>query len=313
MMNTHQPAGAGHDLQFATSVDHSNNQHVPIPSIPTLPPNTNTNTTMDGNVNNNNNPQQQESSYMTQLFESSAHPVICIFHVLFKALAIMTYLFGGLAEHSLNFITVSVCCILLLAIDFWVVKNVTGRLLVGLRWWAHVDLTVAEHNDNANINNSNDNANPNVNESPNNILSFAQDDETKWIFESKENVKINAFDQTWFWTILYATPCVWFFFFILGVLRLHFSWLITVSFGIALNCANVYGYWRCSKDQKAKFDAMLQRGAVAGASSAMKYNVLGKMAHFATRLGGVAANGVNGSNVGGSGGNNGYGNVGNVV
>ena len=23
--------------------------------------------------------------------------------------------------------------------DFWTVKNVTGRLLVGLRWWNHVD------------------------------------------------------------------------------------------------------------------------------------------------------------------------------
>ena len=189
--------------------------------------------------------------------------------------------------------------------------------MVGLRWWAHVDLAAAENNDNANINNSNNsntnpnvNVNANVNESPNNTLSFSQDDETRWIFESKENVKINAFDQTWFWTILYATPCVWFFFFFLGVLRLHFSWLITVSFGIALNCANVYGYWRCSKDQKAKFDAMLQRGAVAGATNVMKYNVLGKMAHFATRLGGVAAHGVSGS---GGGGNNGYGNVGNVV
>lgn len=29
--------------------------------------------------------------------------------------------------------------ITLLSIDFWVVKNVTGRLLVGLRWWNFVD------------------------------------------------------------------------------------------------------------------------------------------------------------------------------
>jgi hypothetical protein len=25
------------------------------------------------------------------------------------------------------------------AVDFWVVKNVTGRLLVGLRWWSDFD------------------------------------------------------------------------------------------------------------------------------------------------------------------------------
>ena len=23
--------------------------------------------------------------------------------------------------------------------DFWTVKNITGRLLVGLRWWNHID------------------------------------------------------------------------------------------------------------------------------------------------------------------------------
>ncbi len=29
--------------------------------------------------------------------------------------------------------------ILLLAFDFWTVKNVTGRLLVGLRWWNKIE------------------------------------------------------------------------------------------------------------------------------------------------------------------------------
>ncbi len=28
--------------------------------------------------------------------------------------------------------------VLLLAFDFWTVKNVSGRLLVGLRWWNEV-------------------------------------------------------------------------------------------------------------------------------------------------------------------------------
>lgn len=31
------------------------------------------------------------------------------------------------------------CVILLLSADFWTVKNITGRLLVGLRWWNYVD------------------------------------------------------------------------------------------------------------------------------------------------------------------------------
>ena len=246
-MNSQQ---AGHDLQFAASVDHTP-QNVAIPPVPTL------------DQTPNAGMQQQQQGYVTQLFESSAHPVTCIFHVLFKGLAIMTYLLGGIVEHSLNFITVTVCCILLLAVDFWVTKNVTGRLLVGLRWWAQVDLDAPDGTD-----------------------------ETRWIFESKENVKINTFDQTWFWTVMYATPLIWIFFLILGLLKFNFGWLITVSFGIALNCANVYGYWRCSKDQKAKFQQMVQRGAEMGAASAIRNNLFGKMANLAGSLGGNASNGT---------------------
>lgn len=29
-----------------------------------------------------------------------------------------------------------VLCVLMLVFDFWTVKNVSGRLLVGLRWWS---------------------------------------------------------------------------------------------------------------------------------------------------------------------------------
>lgn len=246
-MNSNQPPG--HDLQFTTSMGSNTPQNVPIPPVPTLNQTPNMNTSV------------QEKSLVSQLFDNSAQPVTCVFHVLFKGLAIMTYLFGGIVEHSLNFITVTVCCILLLAVDFWVVKNITGRLLVGLRWWAQVDLDAAEGTD-----------------------------ETRWIFESKENVKVNSFDQTWFWTTLYATPVVWIAFFIMGILRLNFGWLITVSIGIALNCANVYGYWRCSKDQKAKFQQMVQRGAEFGAVTAIRHNVLGKMAEFAGNIGGTYTN-----------------------
>uniref|UniRef100_A0A8D2ARN4 Golgi apparatus membrane protein TVP23 homolog n=1 Tax=Sciurus vulgaris TaxID=55149 RepID=A0A8D2ARN4_SCIVU len=32
-----------------------------------------------------------------------------------------------------------VTIILFLSCDFWAVKNVTGRLKVGLRWWNHID------------------------------------------------------------------------------------------------------------------------------------------------------------------------------
>ena len=34
-----------------------------------------------------------------------------------------------------NYVNTFVACVILLAFDFWTVKNVTGRYLVGLRWW----------------------------------------------------------------------------------------------------------------------------------------------------------------------------------
>jgi hypothetical protein len=37
-----------------------------------------------------------------------------------------------------NFTLIFVVTILLLAFDFWTVKNVSGRLLVGLRWWNEI-------------------------------------------------------------------------------------------------------------------------------------------------------------------------------
>ena len=66
----------------------------------------------------------------------SRHPHAAFFHLFFKSLALLVYMFSGM--FTSNFIFVCVICILLLAFDFWTVKNVTGRLLVGLRWWNYV-------------------------------------------------------------------------------------------------------------------------------------------------------------------------------
>ena len=58
----------------------------------------------------------------------SSHPKAAFFHLLFKSLALLVYIFSGI--FTSNFIFVAVLVILLLAFDFWTVKNVTGRLLV---------------------------------------------------------------------------------------------------------------------------------------------------------------------------------------
>ncbi|KAE8743910.1 hypothetical protein FOCC_FOCC009469 [Frankliniella occidentalis] len=68
---------------------------------------------------------------------SYRHPYVIFFHLLFRSVALITYLFGTFVSNS--FIAIFVTLILLLSMDFWTVKNITGRLLVGLRWWNYVD------------------------------------------------------------------------------------------------------------------------------------------------------------------------------
>ena len=193
-----------------------------------------------------------------QLSQSS-HPFVCIFHLLFKGIALFLYIFGGfLSQDSsghtsgFKFITLSVCCILALAADFWVVKNITGRLLVGLRWWNQVE-----------------------------------GDRTKWIFESAGNDKIvNKFDSSVFWTVLYVTPLVWSGLLFIGLLKFNLGWLLIVFMALSLSIANVYGYYKCSSDQKAQFQQMMQTSAQAGAMSAIRSGLFGFLANAATGGGG---------------------------
>ncbi|KAH0629567.1 hypothetical protein JD844_011734 [Phrynosoma platyrhinos] len=65
------------------------------------------------------------------------HPIASFFHLFFRVSAIIVYLLCELLSSS--YIACMVTIILLLSCDFWAVKNVTGRLMVGLRWWNQVD------------------------------------------------------------------------------------------------------------------------------------------------------------------------------
>ena len=61
----------------------------------------------------------------------------CLFHLAFKGASIFSFLFlnAFINEEVLTFIIVVVFA----AFDFWTVKNITGRLLVNLRWDSHID------------------------------------------------------------------------------------------------------------------------------------------------------------------------------
>jgi len=153
------------------------------------------------------------------------HPVVCLCHVGFRTCALLVYLFGGMFSSS--FIGVFVSVVLLLSIDFWTVKNITGRILVGLRWWNYIN----------------------------------DDGESSWIFESRSSQEgadtgavDNRLSQTevrFFWITLVAAPFLWVILFLTALFRFRFQWLVLVTIGLALSGSNMLGYLRCRLGSKS--------------------------------------------------------------
>lgn len=262
------------DLQFSSSVDTSQVQSVQISTAknqreksereiqassyegvhvgnrqqpPINLPN-NDNTSMTENILNS-----FSDTKIGGYLKESSHPIPLIFHLLFKVTALITYILGGWLAGSSNFVTITVICIILLALDFWVVKNVTGRLLVGLRWW--------------------------------NIV--YEDGSSRWLFESSEVKKGNKLDTRIFWLVLYATPAIWGLLFFFGVIKFEWNWLIIDAVALTLSGANVYGYYRCSSEQKVKLKALLQQGSDNLVASAFKQGpgMIGRFTKFASSTG----------------------------
>ncbi|OQR84651.1 hypothetical protein ACHHYP_13099 [Achlya hypogyna] len=164
---------------------------------------------------------------VTDSVRKAKHPVAALFHVLFKVLALLAYLFGGIFSSS--FVFVFVICILLLAFDFWTVKNVSGRLLVGLRWWNRIN----------------------------------EDGTSEWIFESHEDMtEVDPLDAKVFWTGLYGAPCIWALFLLIAVLKFNLEWALIAIVALMLSAANIVGYTKCSKDAKNKMKSMMAAGAL---------------------------------------------------
>ena len=62
-----------------------------------------------------------------------SHYVSCLWQAASLAFYILSTIFID------NFVIIFVVTVFLAALDFWVVKNVSGRILVGLRWWNEIN------------------------------------------------------------------------------------------------------------------------------------------------------------------------------
>jgi len=95
-------------------------------------------------------------------------------------------------------VMVFIITILLLAADFYYLKNIAGRRLVGLRWWNEVDPSTGD---------------------------------SHWVFESSEpgTKTINPTDSRFFWLAIYLQPLLWIALTIWAIVTLKFIWLPLVG------------------------------------------------------------------------------------
>eukprot|EP00344_Euplotes_crassus_P008188 CAMPEP_0197004700 /NCGR_PEP_ID=MMETSP1380-20130617/25192_1 /TAXON_ID=5936 /ORGANISM="Euplotes crassus, Strain CT5" /LENGTH=170 /DNA_ID=CAMNT_0042423577 /DNA_START=25 /DNA_END=537 /DNA_ORIENTATION=+ len=145
-------------------------------------------------------------NYYPEFLKKATHPGVCLWHMLFKAGALVSYFLLNLFID--NYVMTFISVILLSAFDFWVVKNITGRILVGLRWWSQVK----------------------------------EDGTEEWYFESLEEKKNAGIDSFIFWAILYITPLIWAILAVASVLSFAIYNVTLCLSAFALSGTNLYGY-----------------------------------------------------------------------
>ncbi|XP_044309827.1 Golgi apparatus membrane protein TVP23 homolog B isoform X1 [Varanus komodoensis] len=153
------------------------------------------------------------------------HPIASFFHLFFRVSAIIVYLVCELFSNS--YIACMVTIILLLSCDFWAVKNVTGRLMVGLRWWNQVD----------------------------------DDGKSHWVFEARKastqkKKTTSEAESRIFWLGLITCPLLWVIFAFSALFSFKVKWLAVVLMGVALQGANLYGYIRCKVGSRKSLTSM---------------------------------------------------------
>lgn len=130
-------------------------------------------------------------------------------------------------------------------------QNITGRLLVGLRWWNKIN----------------------------------DDGTSEWVFESHEDMaEIDPLDSRVFWAGLYGAPVLWVMLLIIAILKFNVEWALIVLVAVALSGANIIGYTRCKKDAKQKMQSLMSNGTMGALSFPAGSSIL-------SNLGGLALSG----------------------
>lgn len=172
----------------------------------------------DGHVVLEENPQENQGHY------KGVHPIAAFFHICFKVAALVLFLFGSIFSSS---VFLFIVIILLLSFDFWTTKNITGRLLVSLRWWSEV----------------------------------GEDGNSHWVFEScpDDESRVNPYDRWFFWMVLGINVVLWGLFCIFNIMSL--GRLSIAMVGVVLGGVNVVGYAKCRREKSKLGEFILRQAA----------------------------------------------------
>lgn len=148
----------------------------------------------------------------------------CFWHITFKIGSVFCYLFLSLFtdDDIVVFISVLFCIVF----DFWVTKNLTGRYLVGLRWWSFIN----------------------------------DDNETEWVYESKKyDLVIDKTDYVIFWYGQYMISCFWPIMTVIKLIGLDAFWGQLCVIGSSLNVTNTLAYYKCFKEHQKKVKEHMEK------------------------------------------------------
>ena len=165
----------------------------------------------------NQNDQNEGKKIKLDFIKKSKSPQVALMTVSLKLLALIIFLFFNI--FTSNEALVMIIVISLIAADFWYTKNISGRILVGLRWWNNYD---------------------------------ANTQENTWKFESKNEIKEPNIDRKTFWFSLYGFAGIWLILFIWECIMFNFNWAFLCLISLVISGTNVYGFFRCSKVQQQK-------------------------------------------------------------
>lgn len=176
--------------------------------------------------------QQQQPQTLMERLKQSSHPIALFFYIFFRVSPVVIYIFGNIIINQVTtkntFILHFIVLILLITADFWNLKNISGRLLVGLRWWNETNMIDPSTSDGS------------------------KDFENVWVFESSDpNRYINPIDSKVFWLLLYGQPLAWILLAFLAFLKFEFLYMLLLIVAITLSMTNALAFTKCDKFGKA--------------------------------------------------------------